>query len=116
MTMAVISVFLFSLRFAWLMIDPKKLQQKWVKIAPHIVDTLLLGLGVALAIKLSINPAEQPWLLEKLVAVVAYIFTGYYTLKIASSRFTQIMGYAVGMGWIVLIVYLAIAKTSLFFS
>lgn len=115
MTVAVISVALFTLRFAWLLLNSDKLNRKWVKILPHIIDTLLLGIGIAMAVKLAINPMEHLWLLEKLLAVLAYIFTGYYTLKLARTRFMQIFGYLGAIGWILLIVKLAITKQPIFF-
>jgi uncharacterized membrane protein SirB2 len=114
MTLAVLSVALFSLRFIWLLAGSDKLQQKWVKITPHIIDTLLLALGIAMAIKLNINPTEQYWFAEKLFAVIAYIFTGYYTLKLARNRTMQIIGYLGAIGWVMLIVRLALTKTPVF--
>lgn len=114
MTLAVISVLLFTLRFTWLLLNSELLQRKWVKIAPHIIDTLLLVIGVAMAVKLAINPMEQLWLAEKLIAVIAYIFTGYYTLKLARNRMMQIFGYLGAMGWVMLVVRLAMTKETLF--
>lgn len=114
MTLAVISVALFTLRFIWLLAGSDKLQAKWVKISPHIVDTLLLSLGIVMAVQYSINPAEQLWFGEKLLAVVAYIFTGYYTLKLARNRVMQIIGYLGAIGWIMLIVRLAMTREPLF--
>jgi len=85
-----------------------------VKILPHIVDTLLFALGIGLAVKFSINPFEQMWFAEKLFAVLAYIFTGYYTLKLARNRTMQIIGYLGAIGWVMLIVRLAITKAPLY--
>ncbi|MBL0711781.1 MAG: SirB2 family protein [Colwellia sp.] len=113
-TLAVISVSLFTLRFFWTLVNSSKLQAKWVKITPHIVDTLLLTFGVVMAVQYSINPLEQLWLLEKLLAVVAYIFTGYYTLKLARNKSMQIIGYLGAMGWVMLIVRLAMTREPLF--
>lgn len=115
MTLAVISVALFTFRFALTLMQSAQLNKKWLKIAPHIIDTLLLALGVAMAIKLAINPLEQLWLGEKLLAVVAYIFTGYYTLKLARNRPMQIIGYLGAMGWIGLIVRIAMTKQTYLF-
>jgi uncharacterized membrane protein SirB2 len=114
MTLAAISIALFTLRFIWTLANSAKLQAKWVKISPHIVDTLLLSVGLVMAIQYSINPAEQLWFLEKLLAVVAYIFTGYYTLKIARNKTMQIIGYLGAMGWVLLIIRLAMSRESLF--
>lgn len=115
MTLAVLSISLFTLRFAWTLANSAKLQAKWVKIAPHVIDTFLLTLGVVMAIQYSINPIEQLWLGEKLLAVLAYIFTGYYTLKLARNKPMQIIGYLGAMGWVMLIVRLAMTRESLFF-
>ena len=115
MTLAVLSISLFTLRFIWLLANSPKLQAKWVKITPHIIDTLLLTFGVVMVVQLSINPLEQLWLGEKLLAVVAYIFTGYYTLKLARNKPMQIIGYLGAMGWVMLIVRLAMTREPLFF-
>lgn len=115
MTLAVLSVGLFTLRFIWLLMDSGHLQKKWVKISPHIIDTLLLVLGIAMAIKLGLNPLEYTWLLEKTLAVLAYIFTAYYTLKLARNNFMRILGYLGALGWVMLIVRLAMSKEALFF-
>jgi len=115
MTLAVISVTLFTLRFVWTLVESNNLQSKWVKIAPHIIDTFLLVFGVVMAVQLKINPVEYLWLGEKILAVVAYIFTGYYTLKLARNRIMQVIGYLGAMGWVMLVVRLAMTKESIFF-
>lgn len=115
MTLAVLSIGLFTLRFIWTLANSTKLQSKWIKISPHIIDTLLLVIGVVMAVKLSINPVDQLWLGEKLLALVAYIFTGYYTLKLARNKPMQIIGYLGAMGWVMLIVRLAMTREPLFF-
>jgi uncharacterized membrane protein SirB2 len=115
MTLAVLSISLFTLRFVWTLVNSSKLQAKWVKIAPHIIDTLLLTFGVVMAVQYAINPFEQLWLGEKLLAVVAYIFTGYFTLKLARNKPMQIIGYLGAIGWVMLIVRLAMTREALFF-
>jgi uncharacterized membrane protein SirB2 len=51
------------------------------KTLPHLVDTVLLASALALAFTLRLNPAATPWLLAKLVALVAYIVLGAMVLK-----------------------------------
>jgi uncharacterized membrane protein SirB2 len=94
----------------------KNLDRKWLKISPHVIDTLLLIAGVTLAVKLHLNPMEQMWLAEKILALFAYIFTGYYTLKLARNKPMQILGYLGAMGWVMLIVRLAMTREALFLS
>lgn len=114
MALAGLSVILFTYRFILTVIGSEKLERKWLKISPHIVDTFLLGFGIALAVKYHINPVEQLWLAEKILALFAYIFTGYYTLKLARNKSMQILGYLGAMGWIMLIVRLAMTRENLF--
>ncbi len=115
MTLAVLSVALFTLRFAWTLLNSQNLEKKWVKIAPHVIDTFLLVIGVAMAVNLAINPVEQLWLGEKLLAVLAYIFTGYYTLKLAKNKMMQVVGFLGALGWVMLVVRIAMTKQGVFF-
>ena len=50
-------------------------------ITPHIVNLLLIGSGIALAVAMNFNPANQPWLAVKLAALVVYIALGILTFK-----------------------------------
>ncbi len=61
--------------------DSSLLQQRWVKIAPHMVDTLLLASAIALAWQLGISPLAAPWLGAKIIALLFYIVIGAYALK-----------------------------------
>jgi uncharacterized membrane protein SirB2 len=61
--------------------DSSLLQQRWVKIAPHMVDTLLLASAIALAWQLGISPLSNPWLGAKIIALLFYIVIGAYALK-----------------------------------
>jgi len=75
---------------------------------------ILTAYGCDYGSEYHINPIEQLWLGEKLLAVVAYIFTGYFTLKLARNRPMQIIGYLGAIGWVMLIVRLAITREPLF--
>ena len=88
--LAYLTVVGFILRAVWALSDSPLRQQKWVKIAPHVVDTLLLVMGVALAVQLSISPFAG-WLAAKLVGLLAYIGFGVLTLR-APSRALQVVG------------------------
>jgi len=115
MTLALLSVILFTLRFVWVLMNSQQINKKWVKIAPHVIDTFLLVIGITMAVKLSINPVEQLWLAEKILAVFAYIFTAFYTLKLAKNNTMRIIGFLGALGWIALVVKLAITKQGVFF-
>lgn len=50
-------------------------------IAPHIISTILIASGIALAVTLNLSPSTQPWLIAKMVALVIYIVLGVLTFK-----------------------------------
>lgn len=81
MSCAALSGTLFLLRGKWMLRASPMLQQKWVRIAPHIVDTLLLASAVGLMVWSQQYPGQQPWLSAKLAALVGYIVLGGIALK-----------------------------------
>ncbi len=90
--LAYLTVLGFVVRGIWSLIDSPLKNQKWVRIAPHVIDTALLVLGVALAVQLSVSPLEG-WLAAKLVGLLAYIGFGVLTMR-ASSRPLKVAGFA----------------------
>lgn len=115
-TLVAISVLLFVYRFLLMFISSDKFNQKWLKVLPHIVDTLLLTVGIGLAIKFHFNPMEQMWLAEKIFAIIAYILTGYFTLKVARNNAIKILGFIGSIGWVMIAVHLAMSKQAFFFT
>lgn len=115
MSLAAISVALFCLRFALLMTNANLLKNRWLKVLPHIIDTALFLIGVVMMVKLAVYPGQVDWISEKLIAVVAYIFTGYYTLKLARNNMMRIFGFLGALGWVILVVRIAITKQNFLF-
>lgn len=80
-TCVALSYSLFFLRGVWMLRESPALQQRWVRIAPHALDTLLLASAIALAWQLGISPLSTPWLAAKIVALLLYIAIGSVALK-----------------------------------
>lgn len=80
-TAATLSILFFMLRAWWSVCEMPILQRRWVKVAPHLVDTLLLVLGVVLMVILSLWPHQHPWLAAKLIALLVYIGLGTVAIK-----------------------------------
>jgi len=76
-----VSFALFVLRGIWMMADSPNLGRRWVRVVPHVNDTLLLAAGVWLAFELRLSPASVPWLAAKLVALPVYIGLGMAALR-----------------------------------
>ncbi|MDN3652536.1 SirB2 family protein [Thalassotalea ponticola] len=115
MTLAALSVALFSFRFALCMTKSDKLKSPWLKITPHVIDTALLLIGVVMMVQLSLYPGQVSWMTEKLFAVAAYIFCGLYALKWARNNTMRVIGYLGAMGWVVLAARVAVTKQNFLF-
>ena len=90
--LAYLTVIGFAVRGIWVLADSPLRQQKWVRIAPHVIDTLLLVAGVMLMLNLSLSPLSG-WLAAKLLGLLVYIGFGVLTMR-AGSRPLQLLGFA----------------------
>ncbi|MDM5072876.1 SirB2 family protein [Aeromonas bestiarum] len=94
MTLAIVSLLLFVYRWMLSLNGSPRLQQRWLKIAPHVNDTFLLLFGVLLAVTLHMSPGQQPWLMAKLIALVVYIGLGVMALKRPARNQKLVAGFA----------------------
>ena len=103
------SASLFVLRGVWLFQKSGMLSRRWVRITPHIVDTVLLSSAILLVIELHQYPFVHPWLTAKVVALLVYIGLGMVALRYAHSRRTQLISWMAAL--IVLAYIIAVALT-----
>lgn len=79
-TCVVLSVSLFVLRGALeLMAQPWR-QWRLLKVAPHVIDTVLLTSALWLAWRIGQYPFVHGWLTAKVLALLAYILLGMRAL------------------------------------
>lgn len=90
-TLALLSVSGFTLRGIWMLTGSPLLDRRWVRVAPHIIDTALLLTGVLMVVRLHIYPTQQPWLAAKLVALVLYVVAGSIALRRGRSRRVRVV-------------------------
>lgn len=81
LTFVTLSIVLFCTRASWSVVGSARLQQRWVKVAPHVIDSLLLLFGIWLMIILQLKPQDNPWLVAKWVGLVLYIGLGTVAIK-----------------------------------
>jgi uncharacterized membrane protein SirB2 len=60
---------------------PEMLEQKWIKIGPHIVNSILLITGFTLVFQGSWLSAEYGWIIAKLIALLGYVGLGIVAIK-----------------------------------
>jgi uncharacterized membrane protein SirB2 len=87
------SYVLFFLRGLWQFNSSPVLKQRWLRIAPHIVDTLLLSSALSLAFTLQQYPFLNAWLTAKFAALLLYIILGSVALKYGSSKSMRIFAW-----------------------
>ncbi|MCQ9615961.1 SirB2 family protein [Paenalcaligenes niemegkensis] len=80
-TAAALSILFFVVRAYWSVSESAMLQKKFVRITPHIIDTVFLVCGLALAGMLG-AAAGAPWLYTKIALLIAYIAVGVYAIKL----------------------------------
>ncbi len=107
-----ISISLFLFRFVLLLLDSPLLKKKWLKIVPHINDTLLLLSAVGIMVTLSMYPIQVPWLTDKVIGVIAYIGFGVLAMK-GKTAGARWLGFVGACGWIVFLLYVAVSKQAL---
>lgn len=83
MSTAFISISLFLIRGFWVFTESSMMNKKWVKIVPHVNDTVLLISAIILAIGLQQYPFTHDWLTAKFIALLLYIVFGMFALKLA---------------------------------
>ena len=115
MTTAIVSIVFFMVRAWWSVRENALLQRRWVKILPHINDTLLLVLGVMLAIMLSMSPHQHPWLAAKLLGLIGYILLGTVAIKRGRMPLTRGLTAVAAVAVFFYVSGTAITKNPLFF-
>mgnify|MGYP001022043781 CR=1 FL=1 len=86
LTAVALSFTLFVLRGVWMLIDSPRLRRPWVRVVPHVIDTVLLASALGLIAILHQYPFVHGWLTAKVAALVVYIVLGSIALKRGSSK------------------------------
>ena len=89
------------------------LAQRWLRVVPHVVDSVLLGSAVMLAVQSGQYPLAQDWLSAKLVALLAYIGCGTMALKRARTRRARLMYFVAALLIFAYIVSVALTRNAL---
>ncbi|MXS86531.1 regulator SirB [Nitrosomonas sp. HPC101] len=112
-TSVVISYMLFLLRGIWMLRVSPLLLQRWVKITPHINDTILLLSAIALAVLTHRNPLVEHWLAAKIISLLIYIVLGYTAFRRAKTRRAKMTAWILAQIVFAYIVLVALTKNPL---
>ena len=102
------SYMLFFLRGIWSLNGSAIMQKRWIKIVPHVVDTLLLISAMALAFTIRQYPFMDAWLTAKVIGLLLYIALGYAALRAGMCKNIRIFAWLAAQATFAYIVLVAI--------
>jgi len=115
MMFAVISGLFFLVRGVWMLLESPMLQKKWVKILPHVNDTLMLAFAAGLVVMSQQYPFVDHWLSAKLIALVLYVVIGTVAIKRGKTKSIRAGAFVVALLLYAYIVGVAITHNPLSF-
>ena len=107
----ILTILGFVLRAYWMMKIPTMLERKPVRIVPHVIDTFLLLSGIGLIFALQLHLFQEPWLLAKIVALVAYVVLGAIALGRGKTMRTRTTAFVASLAILAYIVGVALSKS-----
>ena len=111
MSTAFISISLFLIRGFWVFKGSSMINKSWVKILPHVNDTILLTTATILAISTQQYPFVHTWLSAKVIALFAYIILGTLALKRAKEMRNKIIFFVLALLTFSYIVTVALTRS-----
>lgn len=85
MSLALLSIAGFILRWCWRMLQSPLAAMKLTRIVPHVVDTFFLGTAVLLATMIGDQALSAAWFSAKITGLVLYILFGMIAMHAAPS-------------------------------
>lgn len=107
---AAVSIAGFAARGALMLNGSSLLHARFVRIAPHVVDTLLLASAVWLAWFLGQVPFVHGWITAKVLALLAYIVLGTVALKRGRTKALRAGAFAAALAAAGYIVWVALTR------
>jgi uncharacterized membrane protein SirB2 len=111
-TAAALSITLFVARTAWLARAPGRVQRRWMRSVPQVVDTVLLASALWLAWQLGVA-GTRGWLWAKLIALVLYVALGTITLRAGRPARVRMMAFVGAIATFAYVAGVAITKSPL---
>jgi uncharacterized membrane protein SirB2 len=109
---AAIVLILFVLRGIWMVAESPMLQRRWVRVLPHVNDTILLLAAIGLAT----FTGFAPFVVVKIAGLVLYVVLGTIALRRGRTKSIRVAAFAAALAVLVYIFAVAIRKTPLPFA
>jgi uncharacterized membrane protein SirB2 len=99
----------FAGRGALMLADSPLLRVRWVRIVPHIVDTILLASALWLCWIIRQYPFQVGWLTAKVLGLIAYIVLGTIALRRGKTKAARAVAFVLALLAAVYVVSVALA-------
>ncbi len=101
---------LFVVRGYWMIIDSPMLVRHWVRVVPHVNDTVLLIAAIALTVLGHWHPLTDGWLTAKLIALLLYIALGSLALRPGRPKWVRVTAWLLALLVFAYIILVAVMK------
>lgn len=106
---AVLSIVFFIIRAYWSVLERSCLHNRFVRIAAHVLDTLLLLSGLGMAFMLGFT---HFWLIAKIIGLLCYIYAGVYAVRLGRTPHSRLFAAIVAILIYCYVVGVAITKSA----
>ena len=113
MCCALISFTGFLFRAYLMVIDSKLLNQKFMLVTPHLIDTLFLLSGFSMAFVLNMGLFAQGWLSMKIMLLMFYILFVGIALNRGKTKSVRVVSFFLAVMTFIFIVGIAVNKTGI---
>lgn len=107
---AVLSITGFAARGVLMLRGSPFLRARFVRVAPHVVDTVLLTSAIGLAWLSGQYPLAQAWLTAKVVALLVYIVLGAVALRHGQTLRVRAIAFVLALCTVAYIVCVALTR------
>jgi len=114
--LALLSGMLFIYRGMFLVIREQRVQQRLLRVLPHLIDTALLASALLLLWQSQISFVDTQWLQMKVALVIMYILAGIILMRFTRQTKARLVVFCVALGCYFLIIYLALTKPASVFG
>jgi uncharacterized membrane protein SirB2 len=109
---AAVSYTLFFVRGVWMLVDSPWLKKRWVRILPHLNDTLLLAAAIWMTVVIHQYPGTHAWLTAKVAGLVVYIGLGMVALRHGKTRRVRMLAWIAAQAVFLYIVAVALTRNA----